>query len=70
MKITDDLLRKLALGTGILTGILFILSLIAVIEFPAIFKYLAIAMIVLAVIFLVLRSAYNYRNTFKPRKRP
>ena len=68
MKISDEMIRKLAIGTGIATSVLFILSMIAAVEFPAVFKYLAIAMIVFALAFLVLRSAHNYRNTFKIKK--
>lgn len=65
MKFSDELLRKLAIGSGILSGLFFIASLIALIEIPSLFKYLALAMILMALIFLVFRSAYNYRNTFK-----
>lgn len=68
MKISDEMIRKLAIGTGIITGVLFILSMIAAIEFFGAFKYLAIAMIIFAVAFLVLRSAHNYRTTFKVKK--
>lgn len=68
MKISDEMIRKLAIGAGITTGVLFILSMIAAVEFHAAFKYLAIAMIVFAVAFLVLRSAHNYRHTFKVKK--
>ena len=69
MKLSDDLIRKLAIGAGIATAIVFIMSMVAAIEFPGLFKYLAIVMILFAVIFLVLRSAYNYRNTFKIKER-
>lgn len=68
MKLSDGMIRKLAIGTGIITAILFVLSMIAAIEFYRAFKYLAIAMIIFAVAFLVLRSAHNYRNTFKVKK--
>lgn len=60
------------LVVGILTSILFIVSLIALIEFPGAFKALAIAMIFCAAIFLVLRSVHKYRSTFrvKDKKKP
>ena len=69
MKFTDETIRKLAIGTGIATAVCFILSMVSAIEFPGAFKYLAIAMIIFAIAFLVLRSAFNYRNTFKVKKR-
>ena len=72
MKLTDELIRKLAIIAGITTGVLFFLSMISAIEYPAAFKYLALAMIIFAIAFLVLRSAFNYRNTFsvKDRRNP
>lgn len=69
VKLSDEAIRKLAIVSGIITAVLFILSMIAAIEFPGGFKYLAIAMIIFAIAFLVLRSAFNYRDTFKVKDR-
>ena len=69
MRIPDEALRKMAIGVGIFSGVLFILSLVAAIEFPSLFKYLAISMILFSLLFLVLRSALNYRETFRVKKR-
>ena len=65
----DRVLRYAAIGTGILTGVLFIVSLISYIHWPGIFKPLAYVMIGVAVVFLVLRSVMNYRETFRVRER-
>jgi hypothetical protein len=50
---------------GILTAILFIISLIAMIEFPDAFKALAFGMLGAALAFLLLRTIYNFRKTFR-----
>lgn len=65
----DRIYRNAMLALGIITTVLFLLSLVALIEFPGIFKILAIAMIISALAFLVLRSVYNYRNTFRVKNR-
>jgi hypothetical protein len=69
MKFSDELIRKGAIVSGLVTAVLFILSLVAAIELPGMFIYLAIGMIVFAIIFMVLRSAFNYRDTFKIKER-
>ena len=63
----DRIYRNLMLANGITTAVLFILSLVAAIEFPGAFKYFAIGMLCFAVIFLILRSVHKYRSTFKVR---
>lgn len=69
MKFSDELIRKLTIIFGFSAGVVFIISLVALIEFQGIFKYLAIAMIVFGILFFVFRSAYNYRETFKVKER-
>jgi len=64
----DRIIRNIAIGAGITTGVCFILSMIAFIEWPLLFKPLAFGMIFTAIVFLVFRSAFKYRNTFKVRK--
>jgi hypothetical protein len=63
----DKIYRNFMLAMGVLTALLFILSLIALIEFPKAFKGLAFSMIGTAVLFLLLRSIFIFRNTFKVR---
>lgn len=63
----DRIYRNVMLGLGSITTVLFVLSLIASIEFPGAFKYLAIGMLGFAALFLVFRSVYKYRTTFKVR---
>jgi len=65
---TDRIYRNTMLGTGILTALLFLLSLISLVEFPGAFGALAIGMIGCAIAFLLLRTIYRYRNTFRVRK--
>jgi multisubunit Na+/H+ antiporter MnhB subunit len=65
----DIILRRVALISGAVTAVLFIVSLIAFIEFPSLFKPLAWGMIAAAIVFLVFRSAFNYRNTFKVKSK-
>jgi uncharacterized membrane protein len=65
----DRVYRNVMLVMGIITTVLFLLSLVAMIEFPGSFKFLALAMVISAVAFLVLRSVYNYRNTFRVKNR-
>ncbi len=69
MNLSDEFIRKMAIVSGITTAVLFILSLIAAIELPGMFIYLAIGMILCAIVFLVARSAFNYRETFKIKER-
>lgn len=68
----DRIYRNVMLSMGSITAVLFVLSLIASIEFPSAFKFFAIGMLLFAALFLILRSAYKYRTTFKVRikKRP
>ncbi len=65
----DRLYRYAMLVAGILAALLFLLSLVAMIEFPGAFKYLAIGMIVIAAVFLVLRTIYHFRDTFKIKQK-
>ncbi len=65
----DRLIRRTAIGFGILTAVLFIGSLIAWVNWPGIFKPMAYSMIGTAVVFLVLRSVMNYRQTFRVKNR-
>lgn len=64
----DKLYRRIALIFGAATGLLFVLSLIAYIEFPRLFTPLAMGMVGTALVFLVFRSAFKYRNTFKVKR--
>lgn len=61
----DRAYRNAMLILGVLTALLFIVSLISLIEFPDAFLYLAIGMVVTAVAFLLLRSIFKYRDTFR-----
>ena len=61
----DRIYRNVMLLTGSLTAVLFILSLISMIEFPGAFKYLLIGMIGTSVFFFALRTIYRFRETFK-----
>lgn len=65
----DRMYRNAMLSVGILAAVLFLLSLVAMIEFPGAFKYLAIGMVLTAVGFLVLRTIYNFRDTFRVRQK-
>ena len=65
----DRTYRYAMLATGILAAMLFLLSLVAMVEFPGAFTYLAIGMIVIAAIFLVLRSIYHFRDTFRVKQK-
>ena len=65
----DRLIRRTAIGFGILTAVLFIGSLIGWVNWPGIFKPMAYSMIGSAIVFLVLRSVMNYRETFRVKNR-
>ncbi len=65
----DRLIRRTTIGLGILTAVLFIGSLIAWVNWPGIFKPMAYSMIGSAIVFLVLRSVMNYRQTFRVKNR-
>ncbi|MFC2090146.1 hypothetical protein ACFLT1_05160 [Bacteroidota bacterium] len=65
----DRIYRNAMLITGVITGLLFILSMIALIEFPGAFIYLLIGEIFFAVLFFILRTVYRYRETFRIRKK-
>lgn len=53
------------LGAGVVTALLFIISLVAMIEFPEAFKLIAWGMMGFAVLFFLLRTVYHFRITFK-----
>ncbi len=63
----SEILKKAVLISGAVSAASFILSLIAYINWPRLFLPLAIAMACFAVVFLILRSIYNYRETFRVR---
>lgn len=65
----DRLYRYVMLSMGILAAVLFLVSLVAMAEFPGAFKYLAIGMVLTAVAFLVLRTIYHFRDTFRVRQK-
>lgn len=65
----DRLIRRTAIGFGTLTAVLFIGSLIAWVNWPGIFKPMAYSMIGSAIVFLVLRSVVNYRQTFRVKNK-
>lgn len=65
----DRLYRYAMLTMGVLAAVLFLFSLVAMVEFPGAFKYLAIGMILTAAGFLVLRTIYHFRNTFRVKKK-
>ncbi len=64
----DRVYRYAMLVTGILAAVLFLGSLVALVEFPGAFSYMAIGMVAIAVIFLVLRTIYRFRNTFRVKR--
>lgn len=66
---TDRIFRNSMLATGILTALLFLGSLVALAEFPGAFSWLAIGMIGVALVFLVLRTIYRYRSTFRVKEK-
>ena len=65
----DNLYKRLMLLSGGLSALLFIVSLVAAIEFPNLFKPVAWAMIGSAALFLIVRVFYNFRKSNTPGKR-
>ncbi len=65
----DNLFRTLMLVTGIIMTILFLLSLVSMVEFPGMFKYLALGMVICGIGFFILRSIYSYRMTFRIKEK-
>jgi uncharacterized membrane protein (DUF2068 family) len=65
----DKLLRYIAIVSGITSGVLFLFSLVALIEFPGLFKWSALLMILTGIAFFLLRSLFKYRNTFRVKDR-
>lgn len=65
----DRIYRYAMLTMGLLAAALFLFSLVAMIEFPGAFKYLAIAMVLTAAGFLVLRTIYHFRDTFRVKQK-
>ncbi len=63
----DLFYRNLMLILGIISAVLFLLSLVALIQFPSSFKFLALGMVVTTLAFFILRSVYSFRSTFKVR---
>jgi putative flippase GtrA len=64
----DRLYRYAMLVTGILAAVLFLGSLVAMVEFPGAFSSLAIGMVATAVVFFVLRTIYHFRDTFRVKR--
>lgn len=60
------------LVTGVITTLLFLLSLVAMVEFPDAFIYIALGMVGVAVLFFLLRTMYRFRATFRvnDKKKP
>ncbi|MEX0980764.1 MAG: hypothetical protein WD577_10000 [Bacteroidales bacterium] len=65
----DRIYRNAMLVIGIITALLFLLSLVAMIEFPGAFRFIAAGMVGMAVVFLLLRTVYHYRSTFRPKEK-
>jgi hypothetical protein len=61
----DIIYRNIMLITGSVTAVLFILSLFSAIKFPGAFTYLVIGMISFAILFLILRTIFRFRDSFK-----
>ncbi|MDF1570819.1 MAG: hypothetical protein P1P82_04305 [Bacteroidales bacterium] len=61
----DRIYRYAMLVMGILAAVLFLASLVAMVEFPGAFIYLAIGMVATAVVFLLLRTIYRFRDNFR-----
>lgn len=64
----DRIYRYAMLAMGILAAVLFLASLVAMVEFPGAFIYLAIGMVATTVVFLFLRTIYRFRDTFKVKR--
>ena len=65
----DRMYRNAMLISGIATALMFLFSLIAMIEFPGAFKFIALGMVGMAVVFFLLRTVYHYRSTFKVKEK-
>jgi len=64
----DIIYRNVMILTGAITALLFILSLIAMIEFPKSVGLLLTGEIFFAVVFFVLRTIYRFRTSYKIQK--
>lgn len=65
----DRFYRNAMLISGILTALLFLLSLVAMIEFAGAFRFIAFGMVGMAVVFFLLRTVYHYRSTFRVKEK-
>jgi len=65
----DKQYRVFMLIMGVFAALFFLTSLISLIEFPAYFRYFALAMLVCTVVFFILRAIYNFRNTFRVKEK-
>ena len=65
----DRRYRVAMLISGITAAVLFMFSLVALIEFPGLFKFIAYAMVGIAILFMVLRTIYHFRNTFRVKEK-
>ena len=65
----DRMYRNTMLVSGIVTAVLFLLSLVAMIEFPGAFRFIAVGVVGMAVVFFLLRTVYHYRSTFRAKKK-
>jgi len=62
-------IKWIMLISGSLTGFLFLISLLALKIFPVAFKWLALGMVIFAVVFFVFRTLNNYNETYKIDKK-
>ncbi len=60
-------IKRAMLITGSVTGFLFLVSLLALKLYPAFFKWLALGMIVFAILFFIFRTLHNYNETYTIR---
>jgi inner membrane protein involved in colicin E2 resistance len=65
----DRRFKYAMLVVGILAAVLFIFSLVAMIEFPSAFRIIAYGMVGLAILFFLLRTVYHFRITFRVKEK-
>jgi len=65
----DRIYRNAMLVSGIVTALLFLMSLVAMIELPGAFRFIAVGMVGMAVVFFLLRTVYHFRDTFRVKKK-
>jgi len=62
-------IKWIMLISGSLTAFLFIISLLAIKIFPPSFKWLALAMVISAIVFFVFRTLNGYNETYELKKK-